>query len=84
MRIIYMKCDLVCEYSLLALILRAIPTAQSPLSGFLDDCVTAARDALNMHEQCMKEVRGCYNDPFMVEKYISWCVDQIFQQQFSS
>jgi hypothetical protein len=82
MRVIYLQCDLVCQYSLLALILRAIPTGQGFLSGVLDDCVVVARDALDMHEQCMKDLRGCKNDPFMVTKYINWCVDQFSRVPF--
>lgn len=78
MRVIYLQCDLVCETSLLTLILRAIPTSPGSLSGVSDDCVVTARDALDMHEQCMKDLRGYKNDPFMVTKYINWCVNQSF------
>ena len=72
MRVIYLQCDLVCQSSLLVLILRAIPTARGSLSGVSDDCVAAARDVLDIHQQCMTGVRGCKSDPSMVTKYINW------------
>lgn len=72
MRVVYLQCDLVCQSSLLALILRAIPTAGGSLSGISDDCVAVARDTMEIHQQCMMAVRGCKNDPFMVTKYINW------------
>jgi hypothetical protein len=74
MRITYMRCDVVCQYSLLGLILQANPTAQGSQGAVLDDCVSVARLALDMHEQCIKDLRGCENDPFMITKYINWCV----------
>jgi hypothetical protein len=54
------------------------------MSGVLGDCVVVARHALDIHEQRMKDLRGCKNDPFMVAKYINWCVDQSFQWHSSS
>ncbi|KAF2238759.1 hypothetical protein EV356DRAFT_563475 [Viridothelium virens] len=74
MRATYSQCDLVCQSSLLALILRAIPTAQGSLTGVSDDCVVVARHALDMHERCMKDLGDCKNDPFMVTKYINWAI----------
>ncbi|RDW74799.1 hypothetical protein BP6252_05941 [Coleophoma cylindrospora] len=74
MRITYLRCDLVCEFSILALILRAIPMTQGSMNGILDDCLAVAREALDIHEQCMKDLQGCKNDPFMVTKYINWAI----------
>ena len=79
MRVIYLQRDLVCQSSLLALILRAIPGAQGSPTGALDSCAVVARDALNIHGQCMKDLRGCKNDPYMVAKYINWYVGCFFQ-----
>jgi hypothetical protein len=78
MRITYMRCDLVCQYSLLGLILQASPTPEGSKGGVLDDCITVARHALDMHEQCINDLRGCKNDPFMITKYINWCVSKPF------
>lgn len=72
MQAIYLRCDLVSQCSLLALILRAIPTARGSLSGVSDDCVAVARNALDIHQQCMTIVRDCKSDPFIVTKYINW------------
>lgn len=72
MRAIYLRCDLVCQLSCLALVLRAIPTAPGSLDGASEECITAARDALDMHQQCMTGIRACKNDPSQVIKYINW------------
>lgn len=67
MRLIYLRCDLVCQSSLLALVLRA-----SSEGSALIECVAVARDVLDKHEQCMQDVRGCKNDPSMAAKYVNW------------
>ncbi|KAI1414111.1 hypothetical protein F5Y13DRAFT_179093 [Hypoxylon sp. FL1857] len=74
MRVVYLQCEILCESSLLALILRAVPAAQGSLSGISDDCVAVARDTLDVHHQCMMEVRGCKTDSSMVTKYINWAI----------
>ncbi|KAI7978784.1 hypothetical protein EIK77_006641, partial [Talaromyces pinophilus] len=66
MCLIYLRCDLVCQSSLLALVLRA-----SSEGSALVECVAVARDVLDMHEQCMQDVRGCKNDPLIARKYIN-------------
>ncbi|KAI0384226.1 hypothetical protein F5Y04DRAFT_238591 [Hypomontagnella monticulosa] len=72
-RIIYLQCDLVCQSSLLALILRAIPAGAS-LTGVSDDCVTVARETLDIHHQCMTGVRKGKGDPSLLTKYINWAI----------
>ena len=72
MRVIYLQCDLVCQSSLLVLILRAIPTAPGFPGGASDDYIAVARETLDIHEQCMTIVRNCKTDPFLVMKYINW------------
>jgi hypothetical protein len=74
MRPIYLQCDLVCFYSLLTLILRAIPASGDSLSSVSDECVAVARDALDIHQQCIEGIRGFKNDPFMVTRYLNWSV----------
>ncbi|KAL2819062.1 hypothetical protein BDW59DRAFT_165217 [Aspergillus cavernicola] len=74
LRVIYLQCDLVTQYSLLALILRATPTAEASVSEGSDDCVVVAREALEIHEQCLKALDGCKNASFMVTKYISCAI----------
>ncbi|KAK7432250.1 hypothetical protein QQZ08_001195 [Neonectria magnoliae] len=71
MKIVYLHCDLVCETSLLVLILRAMPPGQG--SDVSEECVVAARDTLDMHQHCMELVRGC-RDPLLVTRYITWAI----------
>ncbi|KAE9369112.1 hypothetical protein N431DRAFT_485113 [Stipitochalara longipes BDJ] len=73
-RVVYLYCDLVCQTFLLAFILRAVPTKGGNISGVSDECVAVAQDALDIHEKCMMEARGCKNDAFMVTKYINWAI----------
>ncbi|OHW94346.1 C6 transcription factor [Colletotrichum incanum] len=68
MRATYLHSDLVCHYSILTLILRAIPSAQR--SEISDECASAARDTLEAHQQCIQSVRGC-SDPATVVKYLN-------------
>lgn len=70
MRVIYLQCDLVCQLSCLALILRAIPGSSS--TGVSDQCVQTARQALDTHQECMIAVRSRKNDSSQVTKYINW------------
>lgn len=73
MKIVYLYCDLVCESSLLVLILRAITTPDDLKAS--EDCITVARNTLDLHEQCMELVRGC-KDPELVTKYTTWYVSR--------
>lgn len=70
MRVIYLQCDLVCQLSCLTLILRAIPAVTS--TGVSDQCIQTAREALDIHQECMIAVKSCQNDPSQVTKYINW------------
>ncbi|KAF4473093.1 hypothetical protein FALBO_19 [Fusarium albosuccineum] len=71
LRLMYLNFDVVCQSSLLALILRAIPSAQNPESP--QSCVAIARDTLDRHEQCMEELRTS-KDPLLIRKYINWAI----------
>ncbi|KZL68112.1 fungal specific transcription factor domain protein [Colletotrichum tofieldiae] len=68
MRATYLHSDLVCHSSILTLILRAIPSAQR--SEVSDECISAARDTLDAHQQCIQSVRGC-GDPATSVKYLN-------------
>ncbi|CAG7562416.1 unnamed protein product, partial [Fusarium equiseti] len=70
-RIIYLHCDLVCQSSLMGMILKAIPSSTD--TSAMDRCVTVARNTLDLHEQCMKLVNGC-KDPLLIKIYISWAI----------
>ncbi|KAH7174712.1 uncharacterized protein B0J16DRAFT_418161 [Fusarium flagelliforme] len=70
-RVIYLHCDLVCQSSLMGMILKAIPSSTD--TGAMDRCVTVARNTLDLHEQCMKLVNGC-KDPLLIKRYISWAI----------
>jgi hypothetical protein len=82
MRPIYLQCDLICFYSLLTLILRAIPAFGDSSSSVSEECVAVARDALDIHQQCVVAIRGFKNDPFIVTKYLNWSVGPFFSISF--
>ncbi|KAI6754601.1 hypothetical protein HG530_012353 [Fusarium avenaceum] len=69
MKVIYLHCDLVCQSSILSMILRAVPGIQD--ANVHDRYVTVARNTLDLHDQCMRLVKGC-RDPLLVRRYISW------------
>ncbi|EYB21754.1 hypothetical protein FG05_03559 [Fusarium graminearum] len=70
-RVIYLHCDLVCQSSMMSMVLRAIPTPTG--TDAIDNCVTVARNTLDLHGQCMKLVDGCKN-PLLMKRYISCIV----------
>ncbi|KAF2877676.1 hypothetical protein BDV95DRAFT_535423 [Massariosphaeria phaeospora] len=74
MRVTYMRFDLICQSSLLTLVLRAV----SPKPGFLNmasgECVAAARETLEMHHTCMLGMQASKGSPFLVMKYLSWAI----------
>ncbi|KAI1459923.1 hypothetical protein F4805DRAFT_465878 [Annulohypoxylon moriforme] len=74
MRIVYLQCDILCQSSLLALILRAITTARGFPSTISEECVEVARQTLDIHHECMTAVSSCKTNPFMVTKYINWAI----------
>ncbi|KAI1378884.1 hypothetical protein F4677DRAFT_443364 [Hypoxylon crocopeplum] len=74
MRVVYLQCDLVCQSSLLVLIMRAVPTNHAIVNCVSDECVAVARETLDKHHRCMMDLRSCVNDPFMVPRYISWAI----------
>ncbi|KAI0149689.1 hypothetical protein F4776DRAFT_174560 [Hypoxylon sp. NC0597] len=74
MRVVYLQCELLCQSSLLALILRAVPTAGGSLILVSEDCLVVAREAMDVHHQCMMGVGGCKTDSSMVMKYINWAI----------
>ena len=72
MRILYLQFDMVCQSSLLTLILRSVSGARGEEPGTSEDCVTAARAVMDIHHQCMASVKSCKGDPTMVKKYMNW------------
>ncbi|OTA87219.1 hypothetical protein M434DRAFT_24015 [Hypoxylon sp. CO27-5] len=82
MRVVYLQCEVLCQSSLLALILRAVPTAGASLSFVSEDCLVVAREVLDVHHQCMMGIRGCKTDSSMVTKYIN-CILFTHAVQFS-
>ncbi|KAI9367742.1 hypothetical protein BJX61DRAFT_278787 [Aspergillus egyptiacus] len=53
METLYIKCDEVCRFSVLCLIYRAIPPQQGTPGTFIQECIEAARGALQSHKSCM-------------------------------
>lgn len=72
MRVIYLQCDLVCQFACLALVLRAIPGIAGFTGGVSDECIAVARQALDMHQQCITDILACGKDTSQVTKYINW------------
>ncbi|KAF2652653.1 hypothetical protein K491DRAFT_695375 [Lophiostoma macrostomum CBS 122681] len=70
----YMQCDLICQYSLLTLILRAVSAPVGSPCTVSDECLSAAREALHMHEECIATVRSCKNEPLMLARYVNWAI----------
>lgn len=71
MRIVYLQCDLVCNLSLLTLVLRAVPVPMGESWQVSHECVEVARNTFEVHQQCIRSVHAC-RDPLIVKKYISW------------
>ena len=71
-RTLYIKGEQVIEYSLLALILRAIPSEQGNSGTISNDCIDAARATLDLHEQCINVLWTFSNDPMLRARYLSW------------
>lgn len=69
-----MQCELICQYSLLTLIFRALPVPAGSLSSICDECLKIAREALRVHEECIAAVRNCKNEPLMLARYVNWYV----------
>jgi hypothetical protein len=72
MRAVYLKIELFIQLSLLAFILRAVPTPLGSPTTITDECAAVAHEALEMHQQCMEAVKECKNDRFMISRYINW------------
>ncbi|KAF4336094.1 hypothetical protein FBEOM_10030 [Fusarium beomiforme] len=69
MKVIYLHCDLVCQSSLMAMVLRVLPGSHGTYVH--ESCITVARNTLDLHDQCMKLVNGC-KDPLLIRRYINW------------
>jgi hypothetical protein len=72
MKVVYLRCDLVSQLSCLTLVLRAAPPSMDVHGLITDDCVMAAREAFNVHEQAMGLVRGLSGGAAQVTKYLNW------------
>lgn len=70
MRELYLRADMVCYTSLLSLILRAVPFPDAG-SGGLNECIAAAREVFELHQECMVLVRDS-DDPPTVRRYLNW------------
>ena len=70
MRELYLRGDLVCYTSLLALILRAVHSPSGGTGGS-KECIAAAREVFELHQECMVLVRRS-DDPPTVRRYLNW------------
>ncbi|KAF2447202.1 hypothetical protein P171DRAFT_384374 [Karstenula rhodostoma CBS 690.94] len=72
--VLYMQCELICQYSLLALVLRAVPVSVGAVCSISDECLKVAREALRAHEECISTIRSCKNEPLMLMRYVNWAI----------
>lgn len=72
MRGVYIRIQKLIRYSLLALLLQVASSSQDRLSCPTEECVTVARDAIVLHEECTSILHR--NGSSMITKYTSWLV----------
>ncbi|GAP85999.2 putative C6 transcription factor [Rosellinia necatrix] len=72
LRAVYLKIELVKQLSLLTLILRAIPVPAGSVGTITDGCAAAARETLDMHQQCMSAIQDNMSDQPMTNRYLNW------------
>jgi hypothetical protein len=73
-----MQCELICQLSLLTLVLRAVPVSAGTVSSISEECLKVAREALRAHEECIVTVRSCKYEPLMLVRYVNWYVVMSF------
>ncbi|PVI00756.1 hypothetical protein DM02DRAFT_614115 [Periconia macrospinosa] len=71
MRVLYLRCHLLCHYSLLAMLLRAIPVPHGSYN-VSNECVGVARHCLDIHLKCITHIRNGNSDPILLAQYINW------------
>ena len=72
LRIPHLQCDLICQNSLLAQILRAKPCYQDSLTQVSDECVDVAREVLEVHHQLISGVADRRGDGAVIMRYLNW------------
>ncbi|KAK7192499.1 C6 transcription factor [Paraphaeosphaeria sporulosa] len=72
--VVYMQCELICQYSLLTLVLRAVPVSLGAVCSISEECLKVAREALRAHEECITTMRSCKNEPLMLLRYLNWAI----------
>lgn len=73
---IYMISDKIARKSVMTLIYRAIPPSRDSQSTFVKECITTAREALELLKETMIEVKGMTEN--FKASYLHWYVG--FQQ----
>ncbi|KAF9885406.1 hypothetical protein FE257_012928 [Aspergillus nanangensis] len=68
----YVKADQVSQLSLKTLIYRAMPPQADTPGTFPIECITAARDAIEAHQQCMKLLKE--HNEGLVLSYFHWTI----------
>lgn len=72
---LYIKSNQVGYLAVLTLIYRAIPPAADAKTAFVEECVSVARLALELHQACMQVLRGCSDGAEdVVSMYLHWYV----------
>ncbi|KAL4867487.1 hypothetical protein BDV12DRAFT_119962 [Aspergillus spectabilis] len=69
---LYIRCDEVCRFSVLTLIYRAIPPQLNTPGTFIEECIEAARNALQAHKSCMLLIKEATSATKL--SYLHWSI----------
>ncbi|KAI1312331.1 fungal-specific transcription factor domain-containing protein [Xylaria venustula] len=72
MREVYFKIELVKQFSLLTLILRAVPAPAASRTRITEECAAAAHEALETHQECMAAIKAAKDDHVLTSRYLHW------------
>jgi hypothetical protein len=66
------RSDSIIGLSMLTLVYRSIPPEKPSTSVFCQDCIDAARDALQEHGQCVTVIEQTQGKTVYLEAYVNW------------
>lgn len=67
---IFIRTDRIIQHSLFCLIYRGVPVEPSKDTGFGNECLSSARQALEEHQACMNIIASMEEE--FLETYINW------------
>ncbi|CAI7626085.1 unnamed protein product [Penicillium glandicola] len=80
--LMYLATDKVSRLSIMTLIYRAIPasTGSGPVATFIPECIETAREALEIHRQCVAALNE--TDDFLKISYMHWQMNKFSQTKY--